>query len=103
MTRKQRLKVYGWTGFVYGIDGNRHNRQSRCIVAAHSMEEAAEVCGYRSKGRMFNITETGNVEEINTAMRDPLVQFHRGLDDHYKPFVKSPAPTRTFPRPAKRS
>ena len=55
------LKVYGWGGCRSGV-------QTREIVAARSMAEAARLSGHRSPREMWNMCETGNAIEIAIAM-----------------------------------
>lgn len=66
MKTAKEWKVYGWVGHRYEA-GNTHN-QTREIVAARSMAEAARLSGHRSPRQMWNLSETGNAVEIAVAM-----------------------------------
>ena len=72
-----KLKVYGWQSFRSRI--GRHG-QTREIIAAKSKAQAARASGNGKPRRMFNLCETGNDDELKTALAEPLVVFWRPLD-----------------------
>lgn len=89
----RRLKVYGWTGHRFECPpAPNGSHQTREIVAASSVAEVMRLSGRRRSG-LFNICETGNDEEIATAMAEPGVVFWRGINDWRGPW------TRTEPTP----
>lgn len=63
------MKVYGWQG------SRPHVGQTREIVAARSKAAAARAAGYDDPRQMFNLTDTGNIQEINVAHRNPGTVF----------------------------
>lgn len=72
------MKVYGWRGY-WAKGGN--SRQGRFIMAAPSI---AAVCAATGMTRYtFNNEgcETGNANEIATALAKPGAIFVRGLDE----------------------
>jgi hypothetical protein len=82
--RKQRLKVYGWTAspaipadHPFASDPTRKpwHGQVRAIVAATSQKKAAEIAGYATPRQMWNLTETGNDQELEVALAEPGVVF----------------------------
>lgn len=78
MTRT--LKVYGWTGYdPQNVEG--HNKQTREIVAAHSIAEVTRIADITRYEFNTYGSETGNSEEIALAMSDPGVVFFRGIND----------------------
>ena len=80
------LRVYGWLGFRRSASGPRSIGQVRLIVAARSKAEAARIADYDRPSQMFNLGETGNREEIETAMAQPGVVFWRSIDTHRGPW-----------------
>lgn len=74
------LKVYGWVGFRTRKEG--HAGQTREIVAAKSMAEAARVAGIKPHYLRTYGCETGNPEELRVALADPGVVYWRPLDDY---------------------
>lgn len=89
MTRKRTLKVYGWIDIPH-LDKDHpitkdhrfraHRCQLRAVIAAHSQAEAAKLTGHDRPSQMFNLCETGNVQEIAVAMAQPGVQFIAPMD-----------------------
>lgn len=73
-----KLTVYGWQGWRSPAG------QTREIVAAHSMAEAARLSGYKRPSQMFNLCETGNEREIAQAMSSPGTVFWCRIDDSYR-------------------
>ena len=83
------LRVYGWQGYSRkGVNGKL--MCSREIVAARSRAEAARAAGFDRPGRMFNLGETGNSNEIATATAKPLTVFYRHIDKHQDPWTEAP-------------
>lgn len=80
-----KLKVYGYSGFVR--DGT--HVQSRMVVATTSKKVAAVL--FRTTLHDLNEFggETGNKDEIATAMSNPGKVFYRPLDDR-GPFKEVP-------------
>jgi len=76
MARK--LRVYGWIGFRSECQTN--SRQTREIVAASSRAAAARIAGARSPRQLFNLSETGNADELATALAEPGAVFWQPLD-----------------------
>lgn len=81
------MKVYGWQG--HRLECQTHHRQTREIVAAKSKAAAARAAGYDRPAQMFNLCETGNRQEIETAMSKPGVVMWRPLDDRVGAFVEA--------------
>jgi hypothetical protein len=71
------LKVYGWESFRNPTPTTR--LQTREIVAAKSMAEAARIVGVKSP-RTLDLVETGNDLEIATAMAEPGVIFWQNIN-----------------------
>lgn len=76
------MKVYGW------IDSTNKEwaerpwvHQVRCIIEAPSMAHIARVMEVNSPASLFNLSETGNADEIALATSKPGVIFWRHLDD----------------------
>ena len=71
------LKVYGWRSFRMECPpAPNGSRQTREIIAAHSVAEVCRLTGVRRS----EVSETGNEEEVRVAMKDPGVVFWRPLD-----------------------
>lgn len=79
----KKLKVYGWYGF--------RARQTREIVAAHSVAEVLRITGPRWLTR-DEIVVTGNAHEIETAMRKPGTVFFHYNDDRSNAFIEATSP-----------
>ncbi len=93
--RPRPLKVYGWTTFVSGDHPTlvrnrvvRWNTQVRAIMAAPSMAAVARQCGVSRPAQLFNICETGNLEEIARAMAQPAVALCCPLDHTHRADVE---------------
>jgi hypothetical protein len=84
---KRRLKVYGWSG--YRLEAAGPHRQTREIVAAPTMVAAARAAGCVRARQLWNLCETGNKREIETAMAEPGVVFWRALDDWNGPYIRA--------------
>jgi hypothetical protein len=69
------IKVYGWQSFRPVVG------QTREIVAAKSAAAAARASGHKHPCQMFNLSPTGNAQEIEIATSAPGVVFWRGLND----------------------
>lgn len=69
----RRLRVYGWIWHMAG-------KQVRCVVAATSMKAVARIVGVNDPRQVFNLGETGNVQEHEVAMREPGVAMFSDLD-----------------------
>jgi hypothetical protein len=74
----KKLKVYGWIGMRRECPGHHH--QTHEICAAPSMAAVARVMGVKSPRQLFNLSETGNKEDIAKALSEPYVVFWRPLD-----------------------
>lgn len=83
MNRK--LKVYGWTG-TKATPGSRQ-RQSRNIIAAHSVAELLRLTGIPRSQYSWSGGETGNAEELAAALAQPGVMLWRPLDDRDAPWA----------------
>ena len=78
----RKLKVYGWTSFRHECrPAPNGSHQTREIVAAHSQAETARLSGHRRPSQMWYLCETGNANEIETAMSKPGTVFWHPLDD----------------------
>ena len=77
-----RLKVYGWTGSrnEARTDGNFHG-QTREIVAARSAAEVKRLTGMTRTEWEHVGCETGNENEIQTALAEPGTIFWTRLND----------------------
>ena len=64
MVRK--LKVYGWQALRAS-----ERAQVRCVVATTSQRAVAQAFGVTSPRQLFCLTETGNREEVDAAMKHP--------------------------------
>ncbi len=71
--RPSEMRVYGWQGWK-GATATRE------IVCARSKAAVARIAGVKSPSRLFNLTETGNAEELRVARAKPGVVFWRPLD-----------------------
>ena len=92
MARK--LKVFGWTNFWNDprIEKNGH-WQVRCICASPSKAEIKRTYNLRDCD-MFNCCNTGNNQEIEAAMKQPMVILAKNLNDWSGPFyVMNEPPT----------
>jgi hypothetical protein len=71
---KRTLKVYGWQG--------DRREQTREVVAAYSKAEVRRILGLSAydNANLFNFAETGNAEEIATALSAPGTVFWKPLN-----------------------
>lgn len=78
------LKVYRW------LDSNKTDaksprgawvNQTSCIVAAHSKAEVGRITNEKPSG-LFNLSETGNAQDIATALSKPGVVFWKFVNEH---------------------
>ncbi len=74
------MKVYGWTAVIDGdecalIGDDTWRRQARKFTAARSMAAVARAAGVKRPSQLFNLTETGNALECETALAEPGVIF----------------------------
>lgn len=76
----RKLRVYGWKSFRLECTTDQHH-QTREIVAAESRAAVARLVGRTRPSYLFNLCETGNADEIATAMARPGVVFWRGISD----------------------
>lgn len=73
------VKVYGWYGHRRECPPAANgSRQTREIVAASSIAGAMRLTGER-RSNLWDICETGNQHEIETAMAEPGVVFWKPL------------------------
>lgn len=86
--RSVKVKVYGWHSMRQACTGGGQTRE---IVAAKSKAEAARCAGVRYPHELFNLTETGNSKEIETALSRPGVVFWRPVDDYRGPWTPDDA------------
>lgn len=77
-----KLKVFGWQSF-------RAGRQTREIVAAPSKAAVARLAGANRPDQLFNLCETGNEQETETALTEPGVVFWREIGARTRPFSRS--------------
>lgn len=68
----RKLKVYGWLG-------RRGGAQTREICAAPSKVAVVRIVGGH-KSDLFNLGETGNDDEVETALAHPGVVFWKPID-----------------------
>lgn len=80
-TTRGTLKVYGWTGARRRPDTPYNQSQSREIVAARSGAEARRITGITRTYWEQSAAETGNADELETALAKPGVVFWRPLND----------------------
>jgi len=71
---KRVLRVYGW-------QGHRGVGVTREIMAARSKAEVARALGLKRPAQVFNLSETGNADDIATATTLPGVVLWRAIDD----------------------
>lgn len=81
-----KLKVYGWQGWRREAPGQHH--QTREICAARSMAEVQRITS-KKRSELFNLNETGNAQELETALATPGVVLWCGLDERDKPFRRA--------------
>ena len=82
----RRLKVYGWTHWNPDPrvkPAPNGSRQTRAIMAASSMAEITRILDCKMS-ELWTICETGNDDEIATAMREPRVVFWLQPDARWK-------------------
>jgi hypothetical protein len=80
--RASKLKVYGW----------QEGGTQSVILAAPSQAECARARGFTSASQLFNISATGNEEEVRVAQAKPGTLFTRKLS------VKRGTPWAELPR-----
>lgn len=74
------MKTYLWLDSVRERCEERPwVNQAELIVAAKSKAEVARLAGETSPARLFNLTETGNAEQIEQATSQPGTIFWRHL------------------------
>lgn len=73
----RQLKVYGWNSFPREFKG----KQCRCIMAAPSRRKVAELCDCSDYYLAGYSSITGNKEEIELAMANPLQKFARPVNN----------------------
>ena len=77
----KKLKVYGWTGFRKESIGERnHHGQTREIVAAASAAEVMRLTGMTRTTWTNTGCETGNDNEIETALAKPGTIFWQPIN-----------------------
>lgn len=78
----RKLKVYGWQSWdILPTFKQKPGRYTtRCICAASSRRELAEIAGEKGPWKLFNLSETGNVEEIEFALDHPRAVFAQPID-----------------------
>ena len=77
----KQLKVYGWTGMRNESRGPKnHHGQTREIVAAYSIAEVRRITGMTRAEWEHSGCETGNANEIQTALAKPGVIFWTSLN-----------------------
>lgn len=70
------LKVYGFTKWrAAAIPALNGNRQTRNIVAAHSIAEVMRLADMSRNDYNLSGSETGNADEVVVAMSEPGVVF----------------------------
>lgn len=75
------LVVYGWIG--RRLEAPKHHHQTREICAVRTKVELARICGVKRASQIWNLSETGNTEEIHKAMSKPGMVFWCGIDESY--------------------
>ena len=71
-----KLKVYGFTKWrAAAIPAPNGNRQTRNVVAAHSVAEVMRLADMSRNDYNLSGSETGNADEIAVAMSEPGVVF----------------------------
>jgi hypothetical protein len=75
----RKLKVYSWTGTNTSTGSS--SRQSRNIIAAHSIAEALQLSNTKQSVYKWSGGVTGNKEEVDAAMSRPYIPLWRPLDD----------------------
>ena len=87
----RKLKVYGWQGWRNecrpAANGSRATRE---ICAAPSAAAVARAAGVSTPARLWCLCETGNTQEVETAMRYPGIILWRPLDDYNGKFRGAP-------------
>jgi len=77
------LKVYGWIGMRPSSEQENWREfgsQARYIVAAHSVAEVCRLANITRSAYNWTGRETGNNDEVATAMTEPGTVFYRKLD-----------------------
>ena len=83
--RRLKLKVYSWQGWRSECPAARNgSSQTTEVVAVKSKAAAARGAGVNRPAQLFNLTETGNDQDIAAAMAEPGVVFWRPLDGREK-------------------
>jgi len=75
-----KVKVYGWQNF-------RNGKQTREVVAASSKAQVARIVGETGPWKLFNLGETWNKLENETAMSKPGAVFYQDINGRH-PFVE---------------
>lgn len=75
MASTRKLKTYRWVQMLKG-------GQYEMIVAAHSKAEVARIAGYDRPDQLWNLGETGNKDDIETATAKPGQIFYARLNDY---------------------
>lgn len=84
------LKVYGVMNFRQEcpVSPNR-GRQTRDVVAARSIAEAARLIGVSDRFMRVYGSETGNDVEVEICMADPGVVFWRPINDRTETYQRA--------------
>jgi hypothetical protein len=86
MERVRKTKVYGWHGYRSeckpALNGSLQTRE---ICATTSIKKLCEILGCRQSD-LLCLSETGNDEEVRTAMADKGQVFWHGLNE-IKPYT----------------
>lgn len=82
-----RLRVYGWQSTRREATG--WHKQTREIVAAHSLAEVARIVGVKSPASLFNLSETTNQIELKVAGSKPGVIFWKSSAPYNENYVES--------------
>lgn len=82
------MKVYGWQGWRNECRPAKNgDHATRKICAAKSMAAVARAAGVERSTQLFNLTETGDTQEVEAALARPGVVLWRPLDDRDGPYV----------------
>lgn len=76
------LKVYRWTNWRSDLPPAANgNRQSHEVMAAPSVAAVMRATGLSRHILAHSLGETGNDEDIATALSKPGTVFYRGIND----------------------